>query len=205
VKFVLVGNVGNISALVEILCCKVGSLPMTYLGMPLGASFKARSVWNPILQKMERHLSGWNKLFLLKGGWLTLLKNTLSSLPTYYLSLFTVPIYVANRLEKLQRHFFWGSKEEFKFPLLAWDRVCTPITMGGLGIRKIGCFIQALLGKWPWRFVNEGMHLWRRVIAFKYGEESGGWISQPSRGSYECNLWKGHSGGLGKVSLTHDF
>ncbi len=92
---------GNVGDLAEILCCKVGSLPMQYLGMPLGTSFKAKSIWNPILEKMERQLAGWKSLYLSKGGRLTLLKSTLSSLPTYYLSLFTVLISVAKRLEKI--------------------------------------------------------------------------------------------------------
>ena len=48
------------------------------------------------------------------GGRLTLLKILLLSIPTYffdkciptyYLSLFTIPIRVANRIEKLQRDF----------------------------------------------------------------------------------------------------
>jgi hypothetical protein len=82
-----------------------GSLPMSYLGLPLGASFKASSVWNPILEKVERRLAGWKKLYLSKGGRLTLLKSTLSSLPTYYLSLFTIPKHMAARIEKLQRNF----------------------------------------------------------------------------------------------------
>ena len=32
---------------------------MKYLGLPLGAPFKATSIWNPIIEKMERKLSGW--------------------------------------------------------------------------------------------------------------------------------------------------
>ena len=39
------------------------------------------------------------------GGRLTLLKSMLPSIPTYYLSLFTIPTRVANRIEKLQRDF----------------------------------------------------------------------------------------------------
>ena len=83
-------------------------LPLSYLGMPLGASYKANTVWNPILEKMERRLSGWQKLYLSKEGRLTLLKSTLSSLPTYFLSLFTIPVSVPKKLEKLQRDFLWG-------------------------------------------------------------------------------------------------
>ncbi len=43
-----------------------------------------------------------------------LLKSTLSSLPTHYLSIFTIAIHKESRLEKLQRNFFWGkANEEF--------------------------------------------------------------------------------------------
>ena len=38
---------------------------------------------------------------LMKGGRLMLLKSTLSSLPTYFLSLFTIPKAVAARLESI--------------------------------------------------------------------------------------------------------
>lgn len=52
------------------------------------------------------------------------------------------------RLEKVQRQFLWGATdEEFKFSLVAWDKVCTPISMGGLGICRLQYFNQALLGK----------------------------------------------------------
>ena len=47
-EIVPVGEVGNLDALARILCCKVGRLPMSYLGMPLGAHFKDALIWNPI-------------------------------------------------------------------------------------------------------------------------------------------------------------
>ena len=77
---VFVGEVSNISELANLLHCKIGGLPMTYLGMPLGASFKENFVWNPILEKIERRLSGWKKLCLSKGGRLNLLKSTFFSI-----------------------------------------------------------------------------------------------------------------------------
>ena len=93
---------------------------MKYLGMLLGTPYKIASVWNPILERMEKKLSGWKRLYLLKGGRLTLAKSTLSSLPMYYLSLFVIPIAMADRLEQIQRNFLWGtSKECFKYSLVA--------------------------------------------------------------------------------------
>ena len=66
----------------------------------LGASHKSPSIWNPIMENIQRRLAGWKKLYLSKGGRLTLLKSTLSSLPTYFLSLFTIPSHVANKDRK---------------------------------------------------------------------------------------------------------
>jgi hypothetical protein len=102
---VLVGDVPNLSTLADIMCCRIGALPMTYLGMPLGASFKSRTIWNSIVEKMERKLGSLESLYLSKGGRLTLLKSTLSSLLTYYLSLFTIPTSVAHMIEKIQQNF----------------------------------------------------------------------------------------------------
>ena len=186
-----VGEVGNIAMLAESIDCRVGSLPLTYLGMPLGASYKAVSVWDPILEKMERRLAGWKKLYLSKGGRLTLLKSTLSSLPTYFLSLFTIPASVVYRLEKLQRNFLWGGMgEEFKHHLVGWDKVCTSKEKGGLGVRSLTLFNKALLGKWLWRFGLEEHHLWRRVVVAKYGVDLGGWRITRTRGPYGCGMWK---------------
>ena len=101
-ELVPIGEVNNVHALAEILGCRIGSLPMTYLGMPLGTSHKSPSIWNPILEKFHGKLARWKKLYLSKGGRLTLLKSTISSIPTYYLSLFTIPSHVVIRLRRFR-------------------------------------------------------------------------------------------------------
>ena len=86
-EIVLVGEVGNLDALARILCCKVGCLPMTYLGMPLGAHYKDSSIWKPFIERMEKKLSGWKRLYLSKRGRLTLLKSNLAFPLIIYLCL----------------------------------------------------------------------------------------------------------------------
>jgi hypothetical protein len=109
-----VGTVPALDSLAAILGCKTVQLPMSYLGPPLGANFKSKSIWNPILEKMERKLSGWQYMYLSKGGRVTLIKSTLSSLPTYYLSLFPILKSVALRIDKIQKDFLWGRLGEGK-------------------------------------------------------------------------------------------
>ena len=122
---------------------------------------------------------------------LTLLKSTLSSLPTYYLSLFSIPMSVARCIEKMQRNFLWGGlANEHKYHLVNWQQICTPIPNGGLGIRNVAVFNKALLGKWLWRYATEPMSLWRRVVASKYGSQWGGWCSNQGRAPHGVSLWK---------------
>ena len=50
---------------------------MTYMRLPLGSHFKSEVVWNTIIEKEERRLARWKKIYLSKGGSLTLIKCTL--------------------------------------------------------------------------------------------------------------------------------
>ena len=54
---------------------------------------------------------------------------------------------MANRIERIQWNFLWGSLgDDRKIHLVKWASVCAPISSGGLGIRKLSVFNQALLG-----------------------------------------------------------
>ena len=83
-------------------------------------------------ERLRKRLSLWKRQYLSKGGRLTLLKSTLSSLPTYFLSLFVIPKKVCARLEKIQRDFLWGGGALEKKPhLVSWKVVCADKKKGG--------------------------------------------------------------------------
>jgi hypothetical protein len=48
-----VGNVENMDGLLGILSYGVFSLPIKYLGLLLGASFKAKYIWDGVIEKIE--------------------------------------------------------------------------------------------------------------------------------------------------------
>ena len=54
-----VGQVPDIKLLANIMGCNITYLSMSYLELPLGAKFKSKQIWDPILEKMERKLAGW--------------------------------------------------------------------------------------------------------------------------------------------------
>ena len=121
-----VGEVEDINELVVELGCRVGALPIVYLGLPLGANHKAATMWDGVEERIRRRLALWKRQYLSKGGRITLIKSTLASIPIYQLSLFRMPKLVAKRLEKLQRDFLWGGGSlERKIHLINSEVVCT--------------------------------------------------------------------------------
>lgn len=120
------------------------------------------------------------------------MKNTLSSLPTYFLSLFVIPSSVRHKLERLERDFLWeGQGEIRKFHLVNWELVCSDVKGGGLGIKSLKHFNIALLGKWLWRFLADRSGMWRRVVVCKYGEGSHKWFPNSIDSPYGSGVWRG--------------
>jgi hypothetical protein len=60
-ELVVVGEVPNIDELAGILSCRISSIPMKYLGLPLGAPFKLRAIWDGVIERMEKRLASWKK------------------------------------------------------------------------------------------------------------------------------------------------
>lgn len=79
----------HVLQLANILGCKVGSLPSTYLGLPLclGNSSKALRPFGTRLWKgKERRLAGWKAKSLSIGRRVILIQVVISNLPVYFMS-----------------------------------------------------------------------------------------------------------------------
>lgn len=80
------GEVPNLDQLAIDLDCRMGHLLITYLDMPLGASYKQKEVRVLVINQMRKRLNGWKARYLSKGGKLTLIQASLASIPIHYLS-----------------------------------------------------------------------------------------------------------------------
>ena len=104
-EIIPVGRITYVDVLDLELGCKVGALPSSYLGLPLGAPHNSVAVWDGIEERFRKRLVLWKRQYISKGGRLTLIRSTLSCLPVYFMSLFCLPRRVRLRLEQIQRDF----------------------------------------------------------------------------------------------------
>jgi hypothetical protein len=86
--------------------CKVGSLPFTYLGLPLGLRKPNLEAFLPLIQKIERRLAS-TSIFLSQAGRIQMVNALFSSLPTYYMCTPKLPKTVIKQIDKLRRHCLW--------------------------------------------------------------------------------------------------
>ena len=70
-----VGDNIPMETLALVLGCKIGSLPTSYLSLPLGAPYKSTRVSDVVKERFRQRLSFWKRQYLSKGGRLSLLKK----------------------------------------------------------------------------------------------------------------------------------
>ncbi|CAJ2657308.1 unnamed protein product [Trifolium pratense] len=166
------------------LCCKVGKIHFLYLGLQIGGDPRRLSFWEPVLSRIKNRLSGWKSRFLSFGGRLVLLKVVLTSLHVYTISFFKAPPGTISSIESHFIKFFWGGHEgSRKISWVSWNSIYLCKESGGLGVRRLREFNQALLGKWCWRMLVDREGLWFRVLAARYGIEGGRLRDGGRRGS----------------------
>jgi hypothetical protein len=113
--------------------CAVGSLPFTYLGLPLGTSKPTVQDLTPIVDQIERRLNA-SARFLDYGGRLTLVNSVLSSLPLHFLCSLKVQKTILKIFDRSRRHCLWAKEDDSTSvnALAAWSMVCRPKRQGGL-------------------------------------------------------------------------
>jgi hypothetical protein len=72
------------------------------------ASYKAKHIWDGVIEKIKRQLASWKMIYLSKDGRVTLIKSIPLPIFLNTLSLFPLPASVAKSIEKLQCDFLWG-------------------------------------------------------------------------------------------------
>lgn len=89
----------------SLLGCHIGSLPLSYLGLPLSIHKPKTEDFLPLLKRIETRLMGCSTL-LSFGDKLTLIKSVFSSMPIFFMCTLSIPATVVNQLNKYLKHCF---------------------------------------------------------------------------------------------------
>lgn len=90
----------------DLLTCKIGTLPFTYLGLPLGTAKPKIEEFMPMIKRIESRLTCFSSM-LSYGGKLQLVNSVFSTLPTFQMSTFMLPKGVIAQIDKYKRHCLW--------------------------------------------------------------------------------------------------
>lgn len=96
----------HVNCLADIFGCRVGIFHTKYLVLPLCLGLPTKSLWDPMVERLDKSLISWKGRYLSMGGGLTLLKSVLSSISIYFLFCFWCPKGVMRRIEKFQHDSF---------------------------------------------------------------------------------------------------
>lgn len=79
-----------------------------------------------------------------------------------------MPKNVIENIDKTQRRYWWDNDNKRGANPIAWNVVCKPKRLGGMGFKNTRKFNEALLAKLAWRMITEHNNLCWRILRAKY-------------------------------------
>ncbi|MFS7909488.1 putative RNA-directed DNA polymerase [Helianthus anomalus] len=143
----------------------VGELPVRYLGVPLISTRLYHADCLPLIDKVKCKILSWKNKSLSFAGRLQLISSVLNSLQVYWSSVFILPTSVSKEIEKIMRGFLWchGELKRGKAKV-KWKDVCMPMLHGGLGLKLLRTWNQALISKHTWNIISRKDSLWVKWV-----------------------------------------
>jgi len=141
-----------------------------YLGLPSMIGRSKKATFNCIKDRIWKRINSWGSKCLTKVGRAVLIKSVLQSIPTYFMSMFTLPTIVCDEIEKMLNSFWWGHSgaQNKGIHWLSWDNLSTHKIDGRMSFKSLPVFNLAMLGKQGWRIMTNPNTLIARIYKARY-------------------------------------
>jgi hypothetical protein len=141
-----------IPAVRDALSCQVVSLPCTYLGLPLSIRKLRKVDLQPVLDKLAGKLSYWRARLMTREGRAVYVQAVMTATVIYHLMALDLEPWFLQAVDKLRRGFLWAGSSDANGGCcaVAWDLVCQPKELGGLGFHNLRLLNTALRTRWLW-------------------------------------------------------
>jgi len=149
--------------------CDIGSMPFTYLGLPMGTTKPKIEDLAPMMDRVERRLSACST-WLSHSGRLEMVNSAITPITTYAMSTIKLPQGVIENIDRARKQCLWRGNSEKKKGgnLVAWETVMLSKEKGGLGIINLRLQNDALLMKHLSKFYNRADLPWVRMVWTRY-------------------------------------
>ncbi|XP_020266575.1 uncharacterized protein LOC109842073 [Asparagus officinalis] len=173
----LKGHVSNLLNFPE------GTLPITYLGVPLIGKrlsyMDCSNLFNKITGQFQACLKN---RFLSYAGRLQIIKSVVLGIQNFWTSNYVLPMRVLHKIDELCRNFLWGNSEHVhKTPLISWDKACMHKKIGGLGIYSASTWSTASALRLIWNIHVNKENLWIKWIHGTYLKNCDVWHVQAKK------------------------
>lgn len=149
--------------------CRLGAMPMKYLGIPISDRHLGIAAFSDIYNKMRKRLDPWKGKNLTSGGRLILTNSCLNSLPIYTMGFYQIPAGGHGKMDSIRSNFFWrGADNKFKYHMARWEAVCRWEDQGDLGVINTRIMNDCLLVKWIWKIMLGSDEMWLKLLKAKY-------------------------------------
>lgn len=140
-----------------------------YLGLSEHFGRKKNDLFASIVDRMKQIALNWSNQFLYTVGKAVMILSVLSTIPSYPMTCFELPISLCIIIQFVLTRFWWdGADGTKKICWIAWDKMTFPKNEGGLGFHDIQAFNKALLAKIGWRIITKPDCLLAKVLLGKY-------------------------------------
>ncbi|GJV26677.1 retrovirus-related pol polyprotein from transposon TNT 1-94 [Tanacetum coccineum] len=131
-------------SILQVLPFEEGRLPVKYLGVPLISTRLIYRDCRELIEKVQNRINDWKNKSLSVAGRLQLIKLSM-------------------------RDFLWCQGQMRRgMAKVSWDLLCRPREEGGLGIRRLELFNQALMVTHIWNLLVRNMTWgWRKVLQLR--------------------------------------
>lgn len=155
--------------LANTLGCDIGTMPFTYLGLPMGTTKPKIEDLSPLMDRVERRLSACST-WLSYSGRLQMIQSSITPITTYAMCSIKLPKGVIENIDGARKQCLWRGNSEKKKGgnLVAWPVCLFPKDKGGLGIINLSLRNDALLMKHLSKFYNKENIPWVRMIWATY-------------------------------------
>ncbi|WVZ58870.1 hypothetical protein U9M48_009094 [Paspalum notatum var. saurae] len=158
-----------------------------HLGHPLLLTYRNRNAaYNFLINKFRTKLTGLKADTLSHAGCLVYINSVLTSIPIYYMTNIMLPKDLLEKITAITRNFWWkGQQNEGTTKSIcfrAWEDICQPKHLGGLGIKNITTVNRSLVTHSAWMVAAQKDPFLSKVLKSKYHPHTSFW-NAPLTGS----------------------